>query len=711
MGDNLEDFTAHPLIRDKSADDFNEQYDRSKLLRGLPQHSLLILILTILFALLGSWITYYYLSNKMAEAVMVYQPDEMKMLPGGIPLATMTLPTALESITLPSNIQAVRSRLALEISYKDLAKKFTIPYPKIDSNLITIIAKGNNAIELANTLAQAAEKSSQDFYKTQLNSALYNYRDQLDITKEALSQQMIKIEKFKQENQYFDIDERNTLFISRMLDTRKRLQDANLNYETARIEYDNLKKQLDGYNVAIPKETPTTPKQETEQIDASLLQARLSSTEGALIEAKIRYAPENPRLKILEAEYKRLKDQAAKLSMPDMGGFSDSDLSSQQFWERSKLDLIRLQGRVLASQKIREDMEQSAKELDQKLTKVPAEQVAFSKLLQDRRWLQEQLTFLNEAVEKTQLLLNNPRGSLAVYQFADRVKPLKDGTVVYLFPFVGALFGFLAGLALALAMEVLDKHFRTLKELSLRYSINPFLMIPQIKGLNLENSYDNLLFYIRDISEFLEKTSQERLSHHRLSLALLSTQEGEGKSLIGWNLAKYWARMKKRVLFLEFDTKANPFAKSIKAPPKSIIDYLKGEALFDEVIEKGDVSYGLIKNGDPHLKEMIKSPQMTRFLASVRENYDLVILDCSGVIEDDYAINVAKLADTSLFVISSETPQPLVDSAVKEMGNKGLRPDGIILTHVPEIYVDDERVIKEMSRVKKRQKKRFFLWG
>lgn len=682
-----------PLIKEIKSDEFGDRYDQKKLFRGIPQHSTLVILSTLLFSLLGIYGTYHYLSGKQANSILVYQSDDTKTLPGGIPLTTPTLATTLDLIKVPSNLQAVKTMLGLDISVKDLDKLYEIPFPKVDSNMIKIVARGNDPVELANALAKVAVKASQDYYKEQIKQALFNYKDQLEFAIQAQNKQLAILEDFKKDNQYYDVDDKTSIFLSKLLDIRKRQQDANLLYNNLMVEYDNLKRESQKYGTA--NETGES---------AANIRDRLNQLQPQLFDARVRFAPQNPRLIALEKEYARLKAELNK------GTGGEGIIISAPAREKIELDMLALQGKVRSAQKNRQEIAAQLEGMEAEIENFPKLQVAFQNLVQQKKLIDDQVAFLNSAIDKTQLLLNSPRGSLALYQLADKDDVLKDAWWVKLLPFIGALFGFILGVLAALGLEMNDTHFKTLKQFSLRYNlIRPLLLIPEMKKLSLSKSYENTLFYLRDLVDRLAPLlAQKGVNPSKYSIAFLSSQNGEGKTLISYNLAKYLKTHHHKVCYLEFDSEGSPLIDSAHAHTPNLVNVLKGEAKFEDALVPGDVDILSVGKGDLHLKELTKSKQMTSLITQLKSAYDILVIDTPGLIESDTATSLALLADVNIFIVgSSLTDRSTVDSSLSDLVDRGIIPYGIILNKVPPIYIEDERVLSEMKRMKERSKGKF----
>ncbi|MFN4173856.1 MAG: exopolysaccharide transport family protein [Parachlamydiaceae bacterium] len=686
------------VIKEIKSDEFSDHYDRKKLLSGISRHSKLVIALTLLFSLFGAYGTYHYLTGKQASAILVYQPDETKTLPGGLPLNTPNFITQLELIMVPSNMQAVKTMLGIDESTKALQSQFEIPFPRVDSNLIKIIAKGDHPVEKVNALAKVAVKASQDYYKDQVKQALFNYKDQLQFAMQEQIKQLSEIEEFKKNNTFYDIDDKNSISLNKLLDLRKREQDANLAYTTLMVEYENLKRETLKPAFEEAQNSPET---------VYALRDRLVKVETALTDAKIRLAPTNPRISALENEYQRVKDELSKSD----DQVQDSYVSPVA---REKLsgDLLTMQAKVRSAQKNWEQLYQDLQETEKKMEGFPKIQIEFQKLMQDKKLIDDQIVFLNNAIDKTQLLLNSPKGALGIYQLADSADVLKDSWWVKYLPFIGAIFGFLTGVLFAFGIEMTDKYIRTLKQISLYYNIPGLIAIPEFKNINKKNSYDFLLLFLRDLSDRLDSILKKlSIPTNKFSITFLSTQNNEGRSLISYSLAKYYKEHLRKVIFLEFDTESISLLDGAEKKEASLIDVLRGKADWKEALIKGEVDALSVGKGDQYLKELIKSDAMDKLIKDLKDNYQVIVIDAPGLLYSDIGINLAYHADASLFLIGSEiTEKSNVDLTLKQLDDKGIRPLGIVLNEVEPTYIEDKRVLNELTSAKAKYKGKTWLW-
>ena len=108
----------------------------------------------------------------------------------------------------------------------------------------------------------------------------------------------------------------------------------------------------------------------------------------------------------------------------------------------------------------------------------------------------------------------------------------------------------------------------------------------------------------------------------------------------------------------------------------------------------------------------IDSSYMNRLWETLNESYDLVIVDSPGLIDDDYAMNVAEFADMCVYVLNSpKTNISFVNSSLQLLGHSRIKPAGIVLNQVLPTYIDDPRVKRQWERNRWSTVSRFWPWG
>jgi len=689
-----------PLFKEMDPENYFNRFDMKKLFKGIRRHIFLIIVSALGFSAIGGAVTYKFLTTYKAEAIVLFQDEGTKKIAGGYNLTRLSLATALDMIKIPHHLQAVRSILGLDLTPDALGGMTSVPTPKADSNLIRIVATSDNpnlAIDIANTLARLAVKSGQEFTQQQLLQSLESFNAQLEEAKKELALQNIEIENFKRSHQYFEMDAEYSHLLEQITELRQAEREATLVYNSILVEYENLRRQV-----------ATMPEQVAVSLEAqgSPMINRILSLQAALAEARSRFSKTNPKVVRLEEELKALTGKGE-----GFGGEQLYEKNSKK--EDLEVELIRLQGKVRSAQKRKQELAYQMEEIEKELENLPAEQVAFAKILNAKELTDERIKNLTRSIEQTQLMLNVPKGSLEMYQLAERAKPVRESTTVKLLPFVSLIFGVGLGVCFAMFLEMFDSRLLTQKQTEIYYTLPCLAVIPYLGKLTPENLEEKSLYFIRNLAERLGREAPEfrvDFLNKKLggkSLAVLSSASDEGKSFLAYQLADYYMKLKQKVALLEFDCRENGFSKPPASEKGALEGYLKGKATMDQAIRsvRGGPDILQVRSNEPMMKELIKSDKMGQLWEQLQKKYDLIILDIPGIAEEDYSVNAADIADASLFVAGAKVSnKKRIDRALIDLETFGVRPCGIVLNSIPPLYVDDPRITKELKRTKKKTK-------
>lgn len=139
-------------------------------------------------------------------------------------------------------------------------------------------------------------------------------------------------------------------------------------------------------------------------------------------------------------------------------------------------------------------------------------------------------------------------------------------------------------------------------------------------------------------------------------IMLTSFNPGSGKSFLSVNLAKVESLNGKRVLCIDFDFRHCSLSAIFDSPKRGITDYIVGFSDNpDELIVKGAIGEGadVLPVGiiPPNPTELLLHERVGEIITKVRDNYDLIILDCPPIDVVADANIVKQFADVTLFVI------------------------------------------------------------
>ena len=677
-------------IKEHGIDDVTETVDFQKIIRGMYRHILLVLLFGLVGALFGGYFANKFSSTYEAQSVLIYNNTAPAAASADdLDILHFTLSSAVEMIKLPSNLRAVKGILGLDESVNDLDSMVTVDIPILDSNLINIVVEAedeNLAVDIANTLASVSVKNSKNLARRQWQEAYRYFKDRSLNLRGELDQQVAQIGDFRKANHHISFDSTGMVANDTLSTAEQHLQQAKLNYSSLLVEYENLKREYSKIPSTINR--PVGP-------DPSLLN-RIAQIETILLDARTRYSPTNPKIIALQSQLDELQRQQNNPAPVD----GDVELFSESNPVRAQLDLslISMQARLRASLKLKEDLEEIVGTLSTERANLNEQQVALLEMLNSKNQLELKVVANEETLRRVEVKLNLGRGDLELYQQAESAFPYDRTYMVYALPILGLLFGAFMGAIFALAIEITDGRVRTEKQVSFYYNIPCLSVIPQIPFLTSSNAERKTKFYIRSL---IDRMNQEAMPYQTIAIA--SSTHREGKSFLSYFMGLHYARAGLNVAVVQFDPIKSGFGPALNDDSKSLEDYLRGKASIEEIIQRG--SPDIIAVDDPAtLLDCSESVEVEQLMEELRIRYDKVILDIPGLVEEEVGISLAKLAETTLFVIgSSVVKKNFVDTCLKELSLFGVKVSGIVLNRVAAPYIDNARIRVQGKKGHRRQ--------
>lgn len=662
--------------------------DVKKIRRGILRHIPLIILSACIFALIGGYFSYRLLHTYKAQAVLIYQERVPKSFEQQYQVLHLTLPSAIEMITLSSQLRTVKSILGLDLSVEDLQGMVQVKIPMRESNLITIAVNSDDpqlAVDIANTLANVSVKHARELNRKQWQAAYAYFKNQEEVLNNKLQDQMRSIADFRKQYRFIGMDVMGISSLSSLREAEDKLQKAKLDYQQMLVEYENLN-----------REYAKIPDQLQRPLMESSMQTRMAQLEMNLLDAKSHYAPENPKVKALEYQLSELQ----KIAKEENGSSgTEKYYEPGPLKEKLNLELIGLQAKLSSTLKLKEEMEDIVHLAKEKASTSTDEQVKFANLLNRKEAVETDIKE-NEIMKRAvDIVLHLGKGDLEVYQAAETAKPRDESLLVDLLPTVGFLFGALFGMIIAAFIEIFDRKIRTANQVEAEYHLPCLVTIPESHRMRREGG---MLNFIRALSD---RILLQKSSFH--SLIITSSIEGEGKSLIAAQLAQYYKRIGKRVVLVELDYRPSKYFGELAAGGK-IEDFLRGKCSVEELVIRGDVDR-LTTGYDSHMKELIQKEPLSQLWSYLNQQYELIIVDAPGIISEEYAVNIASLGDCCLYVIgSNKVTKNYIDQGLEILKIYGIQPVGIVLNRVKSIYVDDLRVkSQQQSNIKRKGMKIF----
>lgn len=673
------------IIKEISLENIGEALDMKKNVYGIFRHIPLIFMTTLIFTALFSYLSYKLLHTYSAEAVLIFQQSEkvQNTSQDNFEQLHLSLASAVEMVTLSANLKAVKSILGLDLAIEQIKQMIAVDVAGKNSNLINISVSTDNpslAIDIANTLANVAVRNSQQLSQKQLQSAYKFFENQQANLKTKLQQQLAIIAQFRQDNRLTGVDVFSTNTGTSLTEAELRLETANSDYTRMLVEYENLKREYE----KIPDKIPKSPL----DAEGSAMKSRVVQIQLSLLDARSRLAPDNPKIKALERQLTELY----KASADDENPNTPKVYEPNPLKEKLNLELMTMNARLRAAKKLREEMAENMRKLHEDMNKMTQVQMRLTQLVGDKIKLEEQIKSAEIKMRSLEVGQNLGKSDVELYHEADKAFSPENSILYMLLPIVGFLLGSSLGIASAFTLEFFDKKIRTPKQLEISYTVPYIACIPEMQDLERSNAQKKLLSYVRTIVERLTLIA----GPFRV-LTILSSQENEGKSTLAFFLAQYYQQIGKTAIIIEFDYRANPHYDPHEEPAKGLENYLMGQATVDEITYQGN-PHRIKAHYDPAMKELVKTNKMDQLMQELKEQYDIIIIDSPGIVDDEYAINLIELSQASLFVIgSSKVNKGIVDSSLKKLDDYHLAPSALIFNRVLALYLDDPKILKEFE--------------
>ena len=268
--------------------------------------------------------------------------------------------------------------------------------------------------------------------------------------------------------------------------------------------------------------------------------------------------------------------------------------------------------------------------------------------------------------------------------------------------FVGGLF---IGLALAFLIESMDNKIKNHEDVKKYLKIKTLGVVPhnsidyEVSGkkkVYVNPNEVNLKIINDPTSVVSESIRMIRTNLNFSDLKLInvtSTVPSEGKSEVISNLALSFAMLDKKVLIVDCDLRKPKVHKNFGLTRKRGVSDLvlaKGQHKYSEAIQtytdpSKKVSIDILSAGSKisNPSELINNKSFAELLKELKEDYDLVLVDCPPISSLTDGVLVSKLCDGTVYVIESErTDHQIIESCIEELKNNKAFVLGAILTKV-----------------------------
>ncbi|MHB9131230.1 MAG: polysaccharide biosynthesis tyrosine autokinase [Armatimonadota bacterium] len=176
-------------------------------------------------------------------------------------------------------------------------------------------------------------------------------------------------------------------------------------------------------------------------------------------------------------------------------------------------------------------------------------------------------------------------------------------------------------------------------------------------------------------------------------IAVTSAQPSDGKSTIVVNLASTFARGGKRTLVVDCDLRHPSVHRYLGMDDQyGLTSVLLGESTFEESVQQARVeNLYVLTAGVPSTQpyELLAGQEMVTLLDSLRNQYDIILLDCPPIVNNSDGMLLASLAGSTVIVTSDSTRKANIQAAIRLLDQSGVPILGIISNRATEVPVQE----------------------
>jgi capsular exopolysaccharide synthesis family protein len=415
-----------------------------------------------------------------------------------------------------------------------------------------------------------------------------------------------------------------------------------------------------------------------------MLTNELTSLERQLIVARENFTAENPELKKIEDIYDAMNDRLKERREEIAKQFDQDLLDQMQQISQYKIQDIDAEMKSLDVHE--KQIRQRLEEEDKETRELGQKQLAINDEKEKLNDIKELLERINRRI--TQLEMEGKRPATISVAYDASSIPAKTKQMQYTMVCIIGAFG--AGVAVSFFAEKVDPRIRTPKDVLSQIGL-PIIgttskldnistaELPAVVSEDYRTIYANL----------------NLLNPNGIPKKLIITSSGmrEGKTTFSINFATNMANSGKRVLLIDGDLRKPDVAKALKLSENAgLQSVLEGKNFADVVcrdcVPNLDVLVSAACVYDPSIAcEVLNRLAAIRFLDTISDSYDHIIVDTPPVLAGPDAMMWAKMTDAVIMSsYSGQTVSPEMQEAVNRLNKIGVRVIGTVLHSVENDY-------------------------
>lgn len=662
-----------PLRRPVTPETMFQVIDWSQVARGVWRRAWIIVLIVALGAALGLYGRVRLGKPQYeARASLLYRVDRQKQTlssPGAsVSIKGLARATATSLLRRAGNLEQVTANLKLDMPPADFGWRVQTKSER-NSEIILLHVESMPTKELAvaaaNEAARVGIEENRGFYRKQALQLAEQFKRQADAAAAEANVSREALIAYQTAHQLLEVSADTQAFLDSMGAVNERLH-------AARIARDSQKIRIANYRRLIA-ELPAEVMRESFEDDP--LKRRIANSEVALMEARTRYGPENPRVLQIEDGIREMRRTMAE---PAYNASREKVYVPNPARREFEMEVLRLEAEQEVLDRSVAQVEKQVAELRETYKHLPAQQLELAALHQRQAAAGALVRDLERSVADA---LRAADIDLADFELLEpaRTATSSQSKLIALLPVLAVTLSAFAGMGLCVVLALVDPKLRSSGQVERLYTLPCLGTVPVSRDAASVSAA-----FLSVCRALYQRVTASPTTEGARVVCVLSACPGDGKSTLAFQAAQYWSALGIKTACLDFAPAPNPWLNPAD-DQAGIEDYLAGRAVWDDIVfRRESVDCFKRKRDTGDLPEHMHGKNMRRFMETLRAQYGCVIVEAPDwLTEEPSARMLAEMAGLSVWIAASpRSSRPVLNKAFDIVDQTDIRPLGMILNRV-----------------------------
>ncbi len=668
-----------PLRRPVTPENMMKMIDWSHLVRGVWRRAWMIVLFVAIGVLLG-----LYGRGRMgkpkydARASILYRADRQKQAlstPGtGVPINGLARATVTSLLRRAGNLEQVITNLNLNMTPEELGWRVQTKSDRNNEILllhVEAMPTPELAVATANEVVKVGLEDNVNIYRKQALQLAEQFKEQFEAASTEATMAREALIAYQTQHQLLEVNAEAKAFLDSMGAVSERLRTAQIARDSQAVRIANYRRLIEELPAEVIRES----------FEDNPLKRSIANSEVALMEARTRYGPKNPRVLQMEDSIREMRQTMTGQTF---------DETRERVYVRNpakqelEMEMLRFEAEQQVLNLAVTQIEKQAVELKDKYKHLPVRQLELAAFHQAQTAAEALVHDLGKSMADARRTAEIDLGDFEMLEPA-RTATASQGKLVVLLPILAVVFSTVAGLGLCLLLALVDPRLKAAGQIERLYSVPCLGTVPVSQDAAAVSAA-----FLPVCRTLYQRISGLPATDGARVFSVLSACLGDGKSVLAFQAARYWSALGIKTAYLDFDSSPNPWLHPVK-DQAGIEDYLAGRAAWEDILfMQEDIACFKLKRDTGNLPERMHGKIMRRFMETLRAQYGCVILEVPAwLAEETSARMLAQMTDLSVWIAATTlSTRPVLNQACESLDRAEIRPIGIILNRVSKL---DER--------------------